>query len=281
MNPHPLSEPDKIRSDLESGNGLVRLKPDRKDTQKNNPKEWFLSFAKKIGTPVSQSASGELILSIRNESYDQDDSRIRGPNTNRKLGFHTDRCDVIGFLCLQPAKSGGENQVVSSPEVEKIIRTERPDLHETLCQTFPYKRHTVDRGNNLAYCEQPIFSWKDSHFACSYLRVLIERADLDSECPDLSNEQRDALDFFDSICERETLQKRFTLEAGEILFLNNWTTLHRRTAFDDFEEPEKRRHLLRVWLSVRNSRPLNESFRANFGATEAGAVRGGMQPSGK
>jgi hypothetical protein len=280
MNPHPFSQTDGIRSDLESGNGLIRIKPDSKDIHNNNPQEWFLSFAKKIGTPVSQSASGELILSIRNESYDQDDSRTRGPNTNRKLGFHTDRCDVIGFLCLQPAKSGGENQVVSSPEVEKIIRKKRPDLHETLCQPFPYKRHTVDRGNNLPYCEQPIFSWEGSHFACSYLRVLIDRADQDSECPDLSNEQRDALDFFDSICERETLQKRFTLEAGEILFLNNWTTLHRRTAFDDFEEPEKRRHLLRVWLSVPNSRPLNESFRANFGATEAGAVRGGMQPSG-
>lgn len=279
MIPLSLSEPEKIRCDLESGNGLVRLKADRMDIPQNNPQEWFLSFSKKIGTPVSQSASGELILSIRNESYDQDDSRTRGPNTNRKLGFHTDRCDVIGFLCLQPAKSGGENQVVSSPEVETIIRKERSDLHEILSQPFPYKRHTVDSGNNLPYCEQPIFSREDNHFACSYLRVLIERADQDSECPDLSEQQRDALDFFDSVCERETLQKRFTLEAGEILFLNNWTTLHRRTAFDDFEEPEKRRHLLRVWLSVPNSRPLNESFRANFGATEAGAVRGGMQPS--
>lgn len=279
MKSDPYTDIDGIRNDLELGNGLIRLKPNSKVIRNDKTHEWFLSFAQKIGTPLSQSASGELILSIRNESYDQDDNRTRGPNTNRKLGFHTDRCDVIGFLCLQPAKSGGENHVVSSPEVEKIIHKERPDLHRTLCQPFPYKRHTVDRGNNLPYCEQPIFSWKDSYFACSYLRVLIERADQDYECPDLSNEQRDAIDFFDSICERETLQKRFTLKAGEILFLNNWTTLHRRTAFDDFEEPEKRRHLLRVWLSVPNSRPLDESFRANFGSIEAGALRGGMQPS--
>jgi hypothetical protein len=269
-----------IRIDLEKGSGICR--PGRVPEQMltKSAEDWFLALARKIGTPVSQSADGDLVLSIRNESYDGNDSRTRGPNTNRKLGFHTDRCDVIGFLCLQPAKIGGENHVVSSPRIEKIIRKEKPDLHAVLCRPFPYKRHVVDNGNNLPFCQQPIFSWKDNHFACSYLRVLIERADQDPECPNLSSEQRDSLDFFDSVCERETLQTRFTLKRGDLLFLNNWTTLHRRTAFEDFEEPEKQRHLLRVWLSVPNSRPLDESFRANFGATEAGAVRGGMLPLG-
>jgi hypothetical protein len=281
MNFYPFPDTDKIRTVLEGGSGLFRLEISSEETLSNAVSEWFLSLASRIGTPVSQNAQGDLLFSIRNEAYGQDDQRTRGPNTNRKLGFHTDRCDVIGFLCLQPAKLGGENQVISSPQIEKIIRKERPDLHEILCQPFPYKRHVVDEGNALPYCEQPIFSWKDNHFACSYLRVLIDRADQDAQCPSLSNDQREALNFLDSICERETLQTRFTLKRGDLLFLNNWTTLHRRTAFEDFEEPEKRRHLLRVWLSVPNSRPLDESFRANFGAVEAGAIRGGMQPCGK
>ena len=29
-----------------------------------------------------------------------------GPNTRKRLSFHTDRCDVIGFLCLRQARSG-------------------------------------------------------------------------------------------------------------------------------------------------------------------------------
>jgi hypothetical protein len=281
MNSNVFPDADKIRADLEEGSGLFRLEITSAEILSNAASEWFLSLVNRIGTPVSQSAQGGLILSIRNESYGQEDYRTRGPNTNRKLGFHTDRCDVIGFLCLQPAKIGGENQVISSPQIEKIIRKERPDLHVILCQPFPYKRHVVDKGNALPYCEQPVFSWKDNHFACSYLRVLIDRADQDAQCPGLSNDQREALDFLDSVCEREMLQTRFTLKRGDLLFLNNWTTLHRRTAFEDFEEPEKRRHLLRVWLSVPNSRPLDESFRANFGAVEAGAIRGGMQPCGK
>ena len=67
------------------------------------------------------------------------------------------------------------------------------------------------------------------------------------------------------------------MESGEILLLNNWTLLHRRTAFEDYLDSARKRHLLRVWLSMPNSRPIDDSFKANFGATEAGAIRGGMQ----
>jgi len=278
MNMTDFTNAETIQCDLEKGSGIYRIGEVHEKILTRSAKEWFLSLASKIGTPVSQSTDGELILSIRNESYEAKDSRTRGPNTNRKLGFHTDRCDVIGFLCLQPAKTGGENHVVSSFEIEKIIRKERPDLHKILCRPFPYKRHIVDKGNNLPFCEQPIFSWKENYFACSYLRVLIDRADADDQCPSLSNQQRESLDFLDSVSEREKLQTKFTLKRGEIVFLNNWTTLHRRTAFEDFKEQEQRRHLLRVWLSVPNSRPLDDSFRANFGATEAGAIRGGILP---
>ena len=273
-----VPDADKIRLELEKGSGICRIGQVAEETLSGAVEDWFLSLARRIGTPVSQSTDGDLVLRIRDKAFGEHDSRTRGPNTNRKLGFHTDRCDVIGFLCLQPAKIGGENQVVSSLEIEKIIRLERPDLHEILCQPFAYKRHVIDQGNNRPFCEQPIFSWKEDFFACSYLRVLIDRANDDEQCPSLSALQRESLDFLDCVCERKKLQTRFTLKRGEIVFLNNWTTLHRRTAFEDEKEEEKRRHLLRVWISVPNSRPLDESFLANFGSTEAGAVRGGILP---
>ena len=129
--------PETIRNELEEGAGICRPGRVPEETLCQSAEEWFLDLARRIGTPVSQSSDGELVLSIRNESYGKNDPRTRGPNTNRKLGFHTDRCDVIGFLCLQPAKKGGENHVVSSLAMERIIRTERPDLHEVLCRPFP------------------------------------------------------------------------------------------------------------------------------------------------
>jgi hypothetical protein len=38
------------------------------------------------------------------------------------------------------------------------------------------------------------------------------------------------------------------MRAGEMLFLNNRWLLHNRTAFQDYPEPERRRHLVRLWL---------------------------------
>lgn len=272
-----ILNPTVIREELEFGCGYYRQEIDLQGQDEKFAVRWFLQTMERIGTPLSQSAEGEKILNIRNEGFGENDPRTRGPNTNRRLGFHTDRCDVIAFLCLQAASWGGENHIVQSERIEFIIRKERPDLHRILMKPYPYKRHVVDSGNPMPFCMQPIFSWKGNFFACSYLRVLIERADADPKCPNLSPVQRQAIDFLDEVCERRDLQTRVTLKRGDFLLLNNWTTLHRRTEFQDHVELSRRRHLLRIWLSMPNSRPLDESFRINFGSVEAGALRGGFQ----
>ena len=44
------------------------------------------------------------------------------------------------------------------------------------------------------------------------------------------------------------------LRPGQLQFLNNHVILHGRTAYQDYADPERRRHLIRVWLDV--DRPL-------------------------
>lgn len=237
----------------------------------------FWMMAQRIGTPLSQSVAGDRIFNVRDEGFGQEDSRTRGPNTSKKLSFHTDRCDVIGFLCLQQAKEGGENHLVSSPALYNRIRERRPDLLAELMQPYYYQRHNVDSANQTAYCRQPIFSFFQGHFAASFLRVLIDRADASGAVRSMTDRQREAIDYLEQVAEETDLQYRFRLERGDILFLNNWTTLHRRTQFTDWPEQHRRRHLLRVWLSVPNSRPLDPLFGENFGDTRAGAVRGGIR----
>jgi hypothetical protein len=58
----------------------------------------------------------------------------------------------------------------------------------------------------------------------------------------------EALDYFDTIKLRDSTGIHFMLERGEMLFLNNLTSLHARTAFEDYEEAHRKRHLLRLWL---------------------------------
>ena len=262
--------------ELESGATLIRGFPLDQLSEEQATKA-FVAISRHIGTPISQSATGERIFHVRDAGFKEDDPRARGPNTKKKLSFHTDRCDVIGFMCLKQAKRGGENFLVSSTAIYNEIARSRPDLLEVLNQPFYYKRHNVDLGNESPYCRQPVFSFTEGRFACSFLRVLIDRAYASGEVEPMTDLQKESLDYLESTCERPEMQFRFYQQPGDMLFLNNWTTLHRRSEFIDHDDPAEKRHLLRIWLSVPNSRPIDPLFKDNFGATEAGTIRGGMR----
>lgn len=267
----------RIQHELEAGSGacLIRGMPVH-EMNEEEASGFFLKLSSLVGTPVPQSAAGERVFSVRDAGLAPEDPRARGPNTRKKLTFHTDRCDVIGFLCLQQAKSGGENDIVSSLTLYNEILARRPDLLEVLFEPFHVARHNVDVGKQKPWCEQPVFSVCQGHFAAALMRVLIDRAAAMPELPDLSDAQREALDLVQSLAEDPGISYRFRQEPGDLLFLNNWVTLHRRTAFEDHELPAEKRHLLRIWLSMPNSRPLDPRYVDTYGATDAGAIRGGM-----
>ncbi|MDA1067142.1 MAG: TauD/TfdA family dioxygenase [Verrucomicrobia bacterium] len=267
-----------IRDQLETGGGAVLLRGfPVKDKTKDNAGEAFREWCAGLGTLLSQNETGDTLFDVADAGLGKDDPRTRGPNTNKKLSFHTDRCDVIAFLCWKQAKVGGENELISSMQLYNQIAQRRPDLLEELMRSFVNKRHTVDLGNKLPYVEQPIFSFQDGHFACSFLRVLINRAHADPELPNLTPKQIEAMDFLEAVAEERELAYHFRQEPGDVLLLNNWVTLHRRSAFEDHEEPAEKRCLFRAWLSMPNSRPLDPRFADNFGATGAGEVRGGFK----
>ena len=236
---------------------------------------WALSVH--LGTPVSQSAINERVLSIRDAGFGRDDPRARGPNTSKRLSFHTDRSDVVGFLCLRQAREGGENEIASSVAVYNEILRRRPDLLSALMEPFYYLRHTVDTGNDRPWCRQPVFSFRDGSFACCLLRVLIERAHDHPDLPELTSQQIEALDLVESVATADTWAVRFRQQHGDVIWLNNWVVLHKRRAFVDWTSAARRRHILRVWLSMPNSRPIDPLFEDNYGRADAGAIRGGMQ----
>jgi alpha-ketoglutarate-dependent taurine dioxygenase len=268
-----------VRDALESGPGALLLRGAAQAEDVEAAADAFLAFAERLGTPVSQSATGERLLHVRDQGFAPGDPRFRGPYSNRRLSFHTDRCDVIAFLCVRPARAGGENHVLSSRALRDALRARHPEHATTLERdALPYLRHTVDEGNARPFAMVPVFTEHEGRFAASLLRVLIDRADASPDAPDLTDAQRAALDALEEVAEDPALYASFRLEEGDVLLLNNWTTFHRRTAFEDDPDPAQRRHLMRIWLSMPNSRALDPRFAEHFGATGAGAVRGGMQP---
>ncbi|MEZ5365386.1 MAG: TauD/TfdA family dioxygenase [Bryobacterales bacterium] len=268
-----------LRGELEHGTGAVlleRLPVEGWDQATREKAFWALTSS--LGTPVSQSAEGQRLFPVRDAGYAPNDPRFRGPMSSKRLSFHTDRCDVIAFLCIQPAAEGGETFVANSMALYEELTQHDPETLDVLRRPFPYLRHTVDQGNQRPYCELPVFSERDGRVGAHFLRVLIDRADRSDQAPNLTDEQRKALDALEALAENSAMHASFSLKAGDVLLLNNWTTFHRRSEFVDAEEPERKRHLLRVWLSMPNSRPIDPRFADHFGATEAGALRGGMRP---
>ena len=70
-----------------------------------------------LGMPVSQNAAGDLLGHVRDDGSDPDDPTVRRYRTRLAQPFHVDGSDVVGLLCLQPARSGGLSQIVSSVTV--------------------------------------------------------------------------------------------------------------------------------------------------------------------
>lgn len=267
-----------IQFDLENHSGATLLQGfpiERIDASATE--RLFVALMSRVGTPVPQTTQGSTLFHVRDEGFDSRDPRARGPSSRNRLSFHSDRCDVIAFLCIRDASRGGDNQIVSSVALFERMKRECPELLQELMRPFWYKRHNVDSGNEHAYYQQPVFSVFEGRFASSLLRVLIDRAYADPHIPDMTQTQREALDLVESMANLEEMNLCFHQHPGDIVLLNNFVTLHRRTEFEDDIDPAKKRHLLRLWLAMPNSRPLAPEFKASYGETAAGAVRGGMR----
>lgn len=114
------------RESLECGSGLTLIRglPIEKFADDQAARLLF-GLTSHIGTPLSQSTSGTLVFPVRDERLGDSDPKARGPSSRKRLSYHTDRCDVIAFLCVRQAKQGGENYVVSSVSLYNEMSTLR------------------------------------------------------------------------------------------------------------------------------------------------------------
>jgi len=269
----------KARDELEHGSGVFRLRGlDFTALGEEEIARIFWGFARQIGTPVSQSAKGELIFQVQDQGYKMGQSAARGPNTKRGLSFHTDRCDVIAFCCVRQAAQGGQNLLASAATLHNEILESRPDLLDVLYQPFIWQRHNVDTGNQRPWCELPVFAPHKGRFMANIMRVLIERGHQRPDVPSLTETQQEALDYLESTARRPDIHTEFLQEPGDLLFVNNLVVFHSRREFEDTRAVTKKRLLLRLWLATPTSRELDPVYAALYGDHEAGTIRGGMHP---
>jgi alpha-ketoglutarate-dependent taurine dioxygenase len=205
-----------------------------------------------LGRPFAQNVQGTLLYDVRDTGQDVRYG-ARFSVTNAESTFHTDNSfgddilDYVGLLCRNTARSGGDSQVVSGFAVARELRARHPDVLDLLRQPFHVDRRGGVRPGEGPTALFPIFGGDDRELVLRYLRYWIEVGQEKVGAP-LTAEQVRALDTLDRVANEQRLRVEFMLHPGDMFFINNRWILHNRTAFDDFDEPERKRHYVRLWL---------------------------------
>jgi hypothetical protein len=285
-----------MAEELENGRGIALLRGlpvGRYDPQALKCIHYGL--ASHLGTPVYQSAKGEMIGEITDEgaaALSRGTLKVTGDKqpflssrarvqTTGALRFHTDRTDVVALMCVDQSMAGGLSEIVSAISIHDTMLVHRPDLVELLYGDIPRSRLGEEVGGEAAHYMLPVFALHEGHFTTHYSRTYVEAGQKVASVPRMSDAQWEALDLLHELGHELCLTHRF--QPGDIQYLNNHILYHGRTAYEDAAPgaPGGRRLLYRIWISMANSRPLPASHAVLFGETEAGVVRGGIrQPDG-
>lgn len=236
----------------------------------------YMGLGSWLGRPRSQNAKGHLLGHVKDLGLDIRDPSVRYYQTNRALEYHTDSVDIVGLLCLTTARAGGESYLASSMTVYNEILRRRPDLLPPLFEPFPTdRRGEVPRGMK-PWFDMPIFHRHAGRLSCIYVRQYIESAQKAfPEAKRLTSSQREAMDLLDSLCNDPDIHLAMEFRPGDIQLLHNHQILHSRGDFENWPEPERHRHLLRLWLAPPEARPLPEAFAPRYGSVAPGE-RGGI-----
>ena len=250
-----------LREVLEGGRGFAVLRgiPAGKYSLED-AKTLAWGIAVHLGTPEPQDGKGSLLHSVTDtgKEVEGNDSN-RGYETDDELKFHNDGGDAFMLLCLRTAKSGGISKLVSVGALFNRILSVRPDLAAVLQQPFHFDaRQQNPRGIRVQ--SVPIFNFHGGYLSALYKRRHITLAQRFPEVPRLSPLQAEALDMVDAICNDPDTHLAFSMQPGDLQIGNNYAVLHSRTKYVDQDDPSLRRHLLRIWFSLPNGRPLPGAF---------------------
>ena len=274
--PLPITAPRlaRVAVELETGCGLVNLRGLPDDVPPDLLRVALWAIGLHLGMPVSQSKFGELLGEVKDTGEKLGQPGSRGYRTGGALRFHTDRCDAVALLCVRQSSTGGDSLIVSTPALHNAMLERRPDLLALLFEPWFHSRQQEQRPGQLPWYRNPIFAIHEGRFTSQYSRSYVESAQRYPEVPRLASAQNEALDLLAELAEALALRTR--MQPGDIQLLNNHVTYHARTAFVDRDDPAEKRLLYRLWLSMPNSRALPAGFDELWGATAAGALRGGV-----
>jgi hypothetical protein len=219
-----------------------------------------------LGNAISQNVYGDMLGHVFDHgNEDPTATRTRGYQTNATLDFHVDRADITSLLCLRQGRSGGLSRVVSSMSVHNMILDQHPEFLPPLYEGLPYI--ITEAVGAMKTWNGPVFDVTDDVLSCSFRRGTIQKA-IDSPGVTLAPLKASALACIDAAMNDPALVFNMKLQPGDIQFVNNYTVLHSRTEFEDYEDKSKRRHVVRLWLKFLTPRPASDYIQDQYKGIE-------------
>jgi hypothetical protein len=235
----------------------------------------FYGLGVHLGIARSQNGKGHVLGHVQDLGLGSNDPNVRIYQTHERQTFHTDSCDIVGLLCLKTAQSGGLSALVSSTTIFNEMRRRRPDLLKLLFEPLATDRRGEVPEGQKPYFLLPPFNWHKGYLSAIYQRQYIDSAQRFPDAPRFTPELKEALDMFDALTNDPKLNMFMEFKPGDVQLVHNHTLLHDRTDFLDWPEPERKRHLLRLWLAADRARPLPEAYAQRYGSVAIGD-RGGI-----
>jgi TfdA family taurine catabolism dioxygenase TauD len=239
----------------------------------------FCGVGAHLGSARSQNAAGHILGHVRDIGADANNPNTRIYQTSERQTFHTDSSDVVGLLCIREAMEGGKSLLVSTATLYNEMVGRRPDLASLLFDPIATDRRGEVPEGQKPYLEIPVLNWHAGFLTGFYQRQYIDSAQRFPEALRLTPAHVEALDLFDELANDPGLHLGMQLQPGDMQFVYNHALLHDRTAFRDWPDASRKRHLLRLWLSIEGDRPLPDSFKQRYGSIEIGN-RGGIITKG-
>ncbi|CCK24502.1 hypothetical protein BN159_0123 [Streptomyces davaonensis JCM 4913] len=228
-----------------------------------------------LGRPVSQTSDGRTLCHVRDAGAAPGGSAPPAYRTRAAMPFHTAESDLLGLLCLRPARAGGHTLLASAAAVHNAVLAARPDLARHLYRTHPFDRQPEQESGEDTSLLCPLVTRHGDRPSMRYDRDRLADGFRDSEPDRVGDVDSELYTLIDTTAASPALRLELHLGPGDLLLLDNHVVLHGRSAYDDFDAPQAKRHLLRLWLARPDDTTPDEQA---AGAAERPATRTGVAP---
>ena len=216
----------------------------------------YTLIAKILGELIIQNIRQEKIVEIKDVGKSM---KTGGRYHETKEGYshHTDSPhwkdvpDYVGLFCVHNAKKGGTNLFLSAYTIHNKIVKEKNELLHIFYEKFHFDKRGEFKDGESPTVFESIFEFKDERLYFRYLRNYIDTGH-DIQNQPLSKLQEEALTYLDNLMHMDEMVMRYDLKPGDMIFSDNHWIVHGRTLFEDYDDENLKRLMLRTWIRDKN-----------------------------